>query len=231
MLLALVAVALGAMAQASSGLGFALVAGPLLIAAVGAADGVPLLILLSALLNVVILIREHRAIRYAAGALVLIPAVIAVPAINPLVERLEARTAAIAAGVLTVAAATALLLGLRVRALRGKVGAAIAGVVSTTMNSIAGIGGPPVALYAANADWSVAGARATMQAVFLVSNVALIVVKRVPPFSPWLLVAVAVGYLLGVVAARWMSDELAKRLTLLLAAAGGAALVIRSSVS
>jgi len=52
----------------------------------------------------------------------------------------------------------------------------------------------------------------------------------VPSVSGWLVVAVAGGYAAGVLLTRWMTDEVARRATLLLAAAGGAALVARAAL-
>ena len=223
--IALFAVALGAAAQATSGLGFALVSGPLLIASLGQDQGVRTVVLLSALLNAAILIREHRAIRYADGARVLLPAALATPLLVPLVQRLDRDAAAIVAGVLTVTASMLVLAGARAGALRGRAGAAAAGLISAAMNAIAGIGGPPVALYAANAGWSAAAARATMQAIFLVLNSVLLWRIGLPAFSPWLLVAMAFGYAAGVSATRSLSEQTARRATLLIAGAGGLALV------
>jgi uncharacterized membrane protein YfcA len=228
---AVAAVALGAIAQAASGIGFALVCGPLLIATQGPDDGVRLVVLLSAVVNVAILVREHRDVRYADGAVLLVPAVVAAPLLVPVVRRVDDATATVLAGVLTVAAALLLLAGLRARALHGRAGAALAGVVSATMNVLAGIGGPAAALYAANAGWSTAATRSTLQAYFLVLNVVTLAAFGLPPISPAalaaLLVAIGAGYLVGMVATRRMGEVAARRTTLLLAAAGGVAAVVR----
>ena len=56
----LAAVLVGTLAQSVSGIGFALVCGPLLVAALGAQDGVRLAVLLSLVLNVVLLARLDR---------------------------------------------------------------------------------------------------------------------------------------------------------------------------
>jgi uncharacterized membrane protein YfcA len=227
---AVIAVVVGAVAQAASGLGFALVCGPVLIATLGQHEGVRVAVLLSAGLNAVMLAREFRAVRWVDGAYLLVPAVVATPLLVPLVDRMDTTTASLVAGVLTVLAAVALLVGLRVPMLRGRAGAAVAGVVGASMNVVAAISGPAVALYTGNADWSAPSVRATMQAIFLLLNVVLLAVKGVPSVSGWLVVAVAGGYAAGVLLTRWMTDEVARRATLLLAAAGGAALVARAAL-
>lgn len=53
------------------------------------------------------------------------------------------------------AAVRLVLRGARVPALRGRRGAVAAGAVGGFMNSAAGVGGPPVSLYAVNAGWTV----------------------------------------------------------------------------
>jgi uncharacterized membrane protein YfcA len=229
---AVAAVALGAMAQAASGIGFALVCGPLLIATQGQDNGVRLVVLLSAVLNTAILVREHPDVRYADGAALLVPAVVATPLLVPLVRRVDDAAATALAGVLTTAAAVVLLAGLRARALHGRVGAALAGVVSAAMNVLAGIGGPAAALYAANAGWPAPATRSTLQAYFLVLNVVTLLAFGLPsvsaPVAAALIVAIAAGYLVGTVATRRMGEVTARRTTLLLAAAGGLAAVVRA---
>lgn len=228
MTLAIIAVLLGAVAQATSGLGFALVSGPLLFATLGPAEGLLTVVTLSSVLNAVILIREHRAIRYADCALVLVPAVVTTLLLARRLGRVDADSSSIVAGTLTVVAAVLLLRGLRIPALGGRFGAAGTGVVSAVMNSLAGIGGPPVALYTANANWSAAATRASMQAIFLVLNLTLLSQRGLPNLSPALLAAMAVGYAAGVLITRRLSESAARRATLLFAVFGGVALVVRS---
>ena len=59
---AAVVVAVGALAQSISGIGFALVSGPLLFTVFGAREGVRVAVVLSMLVNVGVLAREHRAV-------------------------------------------------------------------------------------------------------------------------------------------------------------------------
>lgn len=228
---AVAAVALGAVAQSASGIGFALVCGPLLIASQGQENGVRLVVLLSAVVNLAILIREHPDIRYADGAALLVPAVVATPLLVPLVRRVDNAPASVLAGVLTVVAALTLLAGVRVRAVHGRVGAVGAGIVSAAMNVLAGIGGPAAALYAANARWPAAATRSTLQAYFLVLNVVTLVAFGLPSVSAAALagmfVAIAAGYLAGMVATRRMGEVAARRTTLLLATAGGLVAAVR----
>jgi uncharacterized membrane protein YfcA len=230
--LVVVAVALGAVAQSTSGIGFALVCGPLIITARGQSEGVRLVVLLQAIVNVVILVREKHEIRYADAALLLAPAVVATIVLVPVIKRIDSSVATVLAGSLTVIAAIALLLGGRVRALHGPVGATLAGIVSAAMNAIGGIGGPAVALYAANAEWPAASTRSTLQAYFLVLNLVTLAGVGLPSLPAvlvgWLAVALGVGYALGAVLTRRLSELAARRATLLLAAGGGLTAVVRA---
>jgi uncharacterized membrane protein YfcA len=125
--------------------------------------------------------------------------------------------------------------GLRWRRARGGAGAVAAGVVSAGMNVAAGIGGPAIALYAGNADWPATAMRSTAQAYFLGLNVVALASLGAPHVSDRLmvacLVALAGGLAIGAVAAHRVSEPSARRLTLALAAAGGAVVLIRSVVS
>lgn len=226
------AVTAGALAQSVSGIGFSLVSGPLLVAVLGPADGVRLGIVLSMAVNAVVLARERRSVRLGDGLLLLLPAALATPLWAALARRLDDRVAAGAAGAAAVLGAAALGAGLRWRAARGRVGAVGAGLVSSLMNVVAAIGGPAVALWAANAGWSAAASRATLQLYFLGLNLVALAALG-PPDVPVLLVpvclgGVAVGLAVGARLARRVDDEAARRVTLGLAAAGGLVVLVRS---
>jgi uncharacterized membrane protein YfcA len=97
---------------------------------------------------------------------------------------------------------------------------------------VAGVSGPVVALWAANAQWRADVARASLQAFFLGLNCVALPALGLPEVGPGLLVAclvgLAAGSLLGIPLARRVTDEAARRLTLLLAATGGAAVLLRA---
>ncbi|MCY7366389.1 MAG: hypothetical protein LH469_13910, partial [Frankiaceae bacterium] len=94
----LLAVLLGSLAQSVSGIGFALVCGPLLVAALGPADGVRLSVALSLALNVVLLVRLWRRVDRRRTLLLLLPAALATPLLAVAVRSLPARPAAGLAG-------------------------------------------------------------------------------------------------------------------------------------
>ncbi|GAC1322241.1 MAG: sulfite exporter TauE/SafE family protein [Mycobacteriales bacterium] len=221
------AVGLGALAQAVSGIGFALVCGPFLVAVLGPRHAVSVTVVLSMPLNAAMLARELREVRWRRALLLLVPAAATLPVATNAVHRLRAPVVTLLAGAATVAAAAALAAGLRLHRAGGRSGAVVAGATSAAMNVLAGIGGPAVALYAANAGWPAASARATLQAYFLALNVATLAILGPEPVPPALVVATVVGFAAGVVVARQLSDGTARRATLALAAASGVVAIVR----
>jgi uncharacterized membrane protein YfcA len=103
------------------------------------------------------------------------------------------------------------------------------------MNVTAGIGGPAIALYARNAEWPATAMRSTAQVYFLGLNVVALASLGLPHVAGGLLagcvVAIAVGLLVGGAVVRRVAEPTARRLTLGLAAAGGAVVLVRSIVS
>ena len=220
-----VAVALGAVAQSVSGIGFSLVSGPLLVAALGPADGVRLSVVLSLVVNVVVLSRTWRQASLRAAALLLVPAALATPLLVRLLRSAPERASEALAGAATLLGAVLLAAGVRWRAAGGRAGAVGAGVVSAAMNVVAGVGGPAVALYATNAGWPAAAMRSTGQAYFLALNAVALAALGPPQVARTLvaacLLALAAGLLAGGVLAGRVPEQGARRVTLALAGLGG----------
>lgn len=225
---------LGALAQSVSGIGFVLVCGPLLVAALGPQDGVRLSVLLSLLLNLALLVRLWRRVDLRRTLLLLVPAALATPVLAWLVRGLPTRPAAALAGAVVVAGVLLLASGLRWDAARGPAGAAVAGVLGAAGNVVAGVAGPVVALWAANTEWRADVSRASLQAFFLGLNCVALPSLGLPRVGADLLLAclvgLAAGSLLGIPLARRVSDRAARRLTLGLAGAGGAVVLLRALV-
>ena len=224
---------LGTLAQSVSGIGFALVCGPLLVAALGPQDGVRLSVLLSLVLNVVLLARLRRQVDARRTLLLLVPSALATPLLAVLVRDLPTRPAAALAGAVVLVGVALLASGLRWRAARGAAGAAAAGVVGAATNLVAGVAGPVVALWAANADWRADVQRASLQAYFLGLNCVALPSLGLPRVGTALLLAclaaLAAGAVLGAPLGRRVSERTARRTTLALAALGGAVVLARAA--
>ncbi len=228
------AVALGALAQAVGGLGFALVCGPLLVTLLGPYDGVRLAVLLSMLLNVVLLARLRHEVDRAGAVGLLVPSVLATPALARLARSLPERPAAGLAGGVVLLGTALLAFGVRWPAARGRVGMVAGSVLAAATNVVAGVGGPPVALWADNAGWPVATQRATLQAYFLGTNVVAITFLGLPQVGAGVLLgcagALLAGAVLGGPVARRTRERTARRVTLSLAAAGGASVLLAAVI-
>ncbi|HEV7864394.1 MAG TPA: TSUP family transporter [Acidimicrobiia bacterium] len=227
-LLAALAVAVGVTAQAVTGFGFSLVSAPFLIAAYRAPTGVQLTLLLSMAVNVAVLAREHRDADRRAALLLLAPALVAVVPAAYAVRRLSPGPLTVAAGVVCLAAVAALAAGRHLHRVTGRTGAALVGGLSGAMNVVAGISGPPVVLFALNAEWPPERVRPTMQLFFLGLNALTLVSLGWPDRLPvGLVAAFACGLAGGVFLAGRPSSAAVRSLTLVIAAAGSALAIAR----
>ena len=228
LVLAAVGVAVGALAQSISGIGFALVGGPLLFAVFGPREGVRVAVVLSMLVNVGVLVREHRAVMVRRVLPVLVTALVSTPVLVHLLSSVHSQALRAAAGAVIVVGVLLVAAG-RTRD-AGVAGGVVAGLVSATMNVLASAGGPAVAVYATGARWDPTRLRATLQAYFLCLNVVTVLTLGAPDWSTRravvLVAALVAGSAAGAVAAPRVSHRLARTATLLLAAAGGFALLV-----
>jgi uncharacterized protein len=225
---AAVGVGVGAAAQSVSGIGFALVGGPLLFTVFGPREGVRVAVVLSMLVNIVVLAREHRAVMVRRVLPVLITALASTPLLVYLLSSVHTDALRAAAGAVIVVGAVLVAAG-RTRD-TGLVGGVVAGLASATMNVLASAGGPAVAVYATGARWDPARLRATLQAYFLCLNVVTVLTLGPPDWSARravvLVLALLAGSAVGAVMAPRVSHGLARAVTLLLAAAGGLAVLV-----
>lgn len=230
--LAALAVAVGAAAQSVSGIGFALVGGPLLFTVFGAREGVRVAVVLSMLVNIGVLVREHRAVMVRAVTPVLLAALLATPFLAWALADVHPRALRAAAGGVVVVGAALVAAG-RTRD-TGTAGGVVAGLASATMNVLASAGGPAVAVYATGAGWDPSRLRATLQAYFLCLNVVTLLTLGLPHWSLSQAVVLVGCLVAGSVVGAWLalrvSTELARRVTLALAAAGGLAVMVSAIV-
>jgi hypothetical protein len=223
---AIAGVAVGGLAQSITGLGFALVAAPGLIALLGPTQGVAVVVLLGTLASVIPLLGQWRDVRVRDGAGLLIPTLVATPIVGALVAGADTTTVAVAAGVAVLVGVVALWRGLRWQRLVSVPGAILTGVTSATLNVVGGVGGPPVGLYAANARWDPPSTRATLQAIFLIQGIATVAVLGLSWPDPWMVLALVLGTLVGMWAAPRIPTQAARRAVLLVAAFGGVGLIV-----
>lgn len=195
--LALVAVLVGAGAQAVTGIGFSLVCAPLLTVALGGGDGVRLANTLAIVVNLLLLRREWRGTDMRKAFALLLPAVIVAPVTAWAIDGASPRPLSIASGVLILVVVAALAGGVRIRSLVGWSGAIVAGATSGAMNVVVGVGGPAVVSYALNSGWRAQRLRPTLAAYFLGVNVVSVLARGVPSLTASFLTATTLTVLIG----------------------------------
>lgn len=218
-------VLLGSSVQWLTGMGFALVAVPALVLLLGPSQGVVLANCAAGVICVVGLAGGRRHVRPAAMVPLCVAAACTVPAGTWMTRRLPESWLLLVMGALVTAAVLVIMRGVRIPALRGTRGAIAAGAAGGFMNAAAGVGGPPVSLYALNAGWTVREFVPNAMFYGVVVNAFSVASNGLPELTgpQWssVAVAMALGGVVGRGLATRISEERARLLVLLLALAGG----------
>ena len=233
-----IAVAVGAAMQRISGMGVGLIAAPALSLLLGPVDGI-LLVNLLAVINAATNTWGMRADvdwqKFAPIALALLFGVLPGAWV---VANAPANILLVTVGALLLLALSVVTLGRRyVPHVEGVVPAALSGVVGGFMNTLAGVAGPAITVYAEAARWPQRVYAATLQPIFLVSGTLSFTVKVFTGAADvtgietelWVatLVALAVGIALGKRLAPRVPSTTAHKIALGLAFAGGATALVR----
>lgn len=215
----------GVVAERVVGLGLSLVAAPLLALAIGPVDTVRLLVLLALPINLGNALLLRRSVTPRDVVRIAIPAVLLMPVFAFAVQHAPKATLTVLAGLACVGAAGLIASGRRVTALRGTAGAITAGGASAALNAIAGLSGPPVALYAANAGWMSDRLRGNLQSYFVILGFVAIPSLGLPHLPLGGMVAAAVsgvvGFATGALLAAFITENVARTALLAVSAGGG----------
>ncbi|MFJ1969124.1 TSUP family transporter [Streptomyces sp. NPDC087903] len=218
-------VLLGSSVQWLTGMGFALVAVPALVLLLGPSDGVALANCAAGAICVVGLAGGWRRVRPTVMVPLCAAAVCTVPAGTWLTRQLPDAVLLLVMGGLVTTAVFLVMNGARVPALRGTRGAVAAGAVGGFMNSAAGVGGPPISLYAVNAGWTVREFVPNAMFYGVIVNAFSVASNGVPELSAsrWAsaIAAMAVGGMIGRGLAGRIPEMRARQLVLSLALVGG----------
>ncbi|MGP2436052.1 TSUP family transporter [Streptomyces sp. JW3] len=224
-------VLLGASVQWLTGMGFALVAVPALVLLLGPAEGVVLANCASGVICLIGLAEGWRRVRVGAMVPLCVAAACTVPVGAWLTGHLPEPALMVVMGALVTVAVLLVMGGARVHALRGTKGAVAAGAIGGIMNSAAGVGGPPMSLYAVNAGWT---AREFIPNAFfygVVVNVFSVAAHGTPGLGgaqwAWVAGALVVGMVIGRALSGRLSERRARGLVLGLALAGGVTTVVK----
>lgn len=226
-----IAVLLGAMSQAVTGFGFALVSAPVFVLALGASSGVRLGNMFSCMVSLIGVLSVRKVLDTKASGTLIAPALLVTPFAAMLARRLDRDVVMVAAGSITVLTVLVLWRGVRVAALHGRAGLVGAAATSATMNVLSGLSGPPIALYSVNAGWDPDYLRRVSQPYFLVLNLAAVAslgpVRLPLPVAVLMVGAGLVGFAGGRRLAPRLDPQLVRNAVLLVAGGGGLAAVIR----
>jgi uncharacterized protein len=198
-------VLLGAAMQAATGFGFALVAVPLLVVAVGPREAVSALCVLGTVGNVLTLTAERRRPRPLLGEVALLTAwsLPGLAAGAVLLRAVPERAIELLVAVVVLVA-----LALRLRAPRqgrppSRARTAAAGLASGALSTSTGIGGPPLVFHLLARGLPPAVMRDTLVATFLAASafagavLAAAGAFKLPGGMPLLIAVTAVGYFIG----------------------------------
>lgn len=223
--LALAGVLLGALAQSATGMGFSLVAAPALILYLGPHQGVAVVVTLATLSSALPLVRDARHASPCAILRLLVPTVICTPLLAHVLRGVNPVRLAPAAGAGVILAVCALARGPRRPWLRRPEGAVAAGTTSALLNVVGGVGGPPIGLYAANADWSPATTRGNLYGFFVAQNIITAVSVGIVLPDPDELAALALGTAAGMLLAPRLPAKTLRNAVLALSLLGGIGLI------
>lgn len=225
------AVFVGAMAQRTTGLGFALVAAPLLVVIAGPVAGVSMANVLSAVLCLVVLAGTWRDVRWKRALLLLVPSVLGVHFGAQVAMALPPALLLVSVGGLCLAALAVTAFSRKLRLLPGRTGALAAGALSGFMNATAGVGGPALAIHAVSERWPREMLIGTGQVFLLGVNIMSVIAKGLPTPDPVAWIAAGAALAAGAFAGHFLNKRInirtGQRLVLMLAFAGSAAAVVR----
>ena len=233
-----VAVAVGAAMQRISGMGVGLIAAPVLSLLLGPVDGV-LLVNLLAVINAATNTWGMRAdVDWQKFAPIALAMVLGVVPGAWVVANAPTDVLLILVGVLLLLALSIVTLGKRyVPRVEGAVPAALSGVIGGFMNTLAGVAGPAITVYAEAARWPQRVYAATLQPIFLVAGTLSFTVKvaagaaDVRGIEPALWVATLAALAVGIGAGKRLAPRVpsttAHKIALGLAFAGGATALVR----
>lgn len=233
----LLAVLVGALSQRMAGMGFALVASPVLVLALGPFDGVLVANLCGALSSAILLTRVWSRIEWRRFITLAIPAVLAVVPGALIAATLPVPALEVTIGVLILIALALSLIASRAGfEARGRTPAVVAGTASGLMSAISATSGPPISVYAIASRWPQTSFAATMQPYFVVVGLTSLIVKvafdggQVPALEWWqwasIVAALLVALVVGELVHRRVSERAARVAVIVISVAGAISAIL-----
>lgn len=226
------AVLIGALTQRLTGVGFALVASPLLVLVLGPIQGVVITNIFGVATALMVYVFHIRGVEYRKVLPILAAAAVAVIPGALLAQALPSHILAIGAGALVIVALALSVLAKRIPHVKAWPGQVVSGAASGFMNVIAGVGGPAITVYAVASEWEHRRFAISVQFYFAVLGILSLLGRgALPAISAieWVAatVALVIGLLGGQLLTRWVPVKAARTVCLTLALAGGIAVIAR----
>lgn len=228
-----VVVFVGAFSQRLAGMGFALVSAPFLVLLLDPQSGVILVNVCGVVSSLVVFMRTWRHVEWKNCTLLLVMAVVGCAPGALLASKVpQAPLEACIGAIVIMSLAASIVLSVYTQPVVRTPGRTmLAGFLAGAMGASAGVSGPPLSAYAVLSRWSQQGFAATIQPVFAVSSASAVVAKLTigsadfPALNWWewalIFGALGLGQLAGDVGTHHVSTQVARRMMLTLAFAGG----------
>lgn len=228
---AAVILAVGALIQRVTGMGLALVASPFLVLVLGPTTGVQLLQIVGLVVCSISALQLWKDINFRKVGLLFLAALLGLIPGIAVTRVLPEAWLTILIGCITIVALASIAFLHRSRVLEGARGAFAAGAISGFMNVTAGVGGPPLVVYAGATEWKYTEYVASVQLYFAGLNIASLMGRGFPHLSGlmWVLSAVAsaLGLLVGSKISKSINDRVARRSVIVVAFVGSIAAIVR----
>lgn len=210
--------------QGLTSFGFALISMPFLVKIIPIKETVPIVVILSLLTNIILIANCYRHIRIKRIWILILSSVIFAPLgtysliyVNPIILKMSV-------AILIIIFALILIIGKSFPIKNEKIGYTIAGSLSGFLNSSISMSGPPVALFLSNqgADKNEFRANITIYAIILNAfTIATyfyngLITKEITKNIVWLIPAMIVGVIVGIISLKKLNEKTFKRIALLL---------------
>lgn len=237
-LIVVVVVLVGAALQRVSGMGLGLVAGPILGVVIGPVDGIMVVNALALINAVFISFTVRRNINWRRFGIISSVLVFGSVPGALLISQVSADALLITVGVLLLVGLGVTTFGLsRVPVVSGTAPMLATGVAAGFMNTVAGLAGPAITVFAQANRWEQKEYAATLQPIFAVAASISLLVKTltgagsVVAIDPSIWVGGVVAMLLGITVGGFLSKRVeasrARLVALILAATGGVLSLVR----
>lgn len=229
---------IGSCLQRVAGMGMGLLAGPVLSLALGPVEGIMVVNVLAVVNALLIMGTVWRDINWTRAAMMCSVLILGTLPGALLVRQAPVELLHIIVGGLLLLALGATVFGARILPVAtGRAPVFAAGIAGGFMNTVAGLAGSAITVYARASRWEQREYAATLQPIFALAATLSVVVKTLmgagnpADSNPWYWVAGLAGILLGIAAgglvSRVVSKSTVRTIALIAAAAGGVSVLVR----